>query len=353
MIDYKQIVDNLNTDKIIALMETLGADDYIRKEGYIIFPTICHNESAEDASKKLYYYENSHIFQCYTSCGSMNIFTFMKHYYEARNIQYDWYNDIFKVISDCSNFNLDNTSALTAYHSIADKYITHEVPSLKTYPKGVLECFNKIYPIEWLNDGISKEAMDKFNILYSISQNKIIIPHYDINNNLIGIRGRALNQWEVDNVGKYMPVRIEETWYSHPLSLNLYGLNLNKEYIKRNHYALLFESEKSVMQFESFNRPNCALAVCGSNFNKFQLKLLMKECNPSEIILCFDKEELEGEDTYFNKLYKIGEKYKNYAKFSFIYDRNKLLQLKDSPSDKGQEIFEELLKRRVAIREGE
>lgn len=57
--------------------------------------------------------------------------------------------------------------------------------------------------------------MDKYNILYSISQEKIVIPHYDINNNLVGIRGRALNEWEIENVGKYMPIRIENKWYAH------------------------------------------------------------------------------------------------------------------------------------------
>ena len=37
-------------------METLGADDYVEKPGYVIFPTICHNEDSEEASMKLYYY---------------------------------------------------------------------------------------------------------------------------------------------------------------------------------------------------------------------------------------------------------------------------------------------------------
>ena len=55
--------------------------------------------------------------------------------------------------------------------------------------------------------------------------------------------------------------------------------------------------------------------------------------------MCFDKEELPGEDKYFNKLYSICERYKNYCNFSFVYDRENLLELKDSPSDKGEEVF--------------
>ena len=58
---------------------------------------------------------------------------------------------------------------------------------------------------------------------------KLSFPHYDSNSRLIGIRGRALNEWDIENLGKYMPVQIEKKWYSHPLSLNLYGLNKTKE----------------------------------------------------------------------------------------------------------------------------
>ena len=80
MIDYRGIIEQLDTQKIIQLMEKLGADNYIEKPGYVIFPTICHNEDASEASMKLYYYENSHLFTCYTECGNMGIFQFMKHY---------------------------------------------------------------------------------------------------------------------------------------------------------------------------------------------------------------------------------------------------------------------------------
>ena len=196
----------------------------------------------------------------------------------------------------------------------------------------------------------AKEAMDRFNILYSISQNKIIIPHYDINNRLVGIRGRALDEWEIENIGKYAPVKIEQIWYKHPLSLNLYGLNINKENIKKNHICYIVEAEKSVLEADSFSIPNCCVAICGSNFNKYGLKLLLKECAPSEIVLCLDNEEKPNEDKYFNKLYSICKKYSNYCNFSFVYDRKHLTDYKDSPTDKGEAIFKELLKGRVKVK---
>lgn len=349
MIDYAAIIESLNEDKIKQLLKQLNIP-FIDKGEYLLCKTGCHNVDVEAAAWKLYYYKNTHWFMCYTECGAMSIFKFLKHYYEARQIEYDWYKDIYQVIIDCSNFNPNLAFTPPAYVSLKDKYTIHRrVKDLPTFNDGCLDCFVKTYPTEWLNDGISKAAMDKFNILYSISQNKIIIPHYNVNGQLVGIRGRALNEWEVENVGKYMPVQIEQTWYSHPLSMNLYGLNVTKDSIKKERVCYLFEAEKSVMQVESFNMPNCAVAVCGSNFNKYALNILMSTCAPQEIIICFDKEELPGQDKYFNKLYSIGEKYRNYCNFSFIYDRSNLLNLKDSPSDKGEEIFHQLLEKRVKV----
>lgn len=348
MINYNAIIENLDIDKVKNLLEQMDIP-FQEKEKYLLMPTVCHNSNVDEASWKLYYYKDNHFFYCYTNCLGMSIFKFLEHFYSERGIDFDWYEDIYKVVLDCSNFRLAAPGQPT-YKSIRDLYRRPEQIQLPTYPEGILRTFTKFYPPEWLNDGISKQAMDNFNILYSIPQNKIIIPHYNIDNELVGVRGRALNEWEVENIGKYMPVQIEGKWYSHPLSLNLYGLNKTKENIKETGICFIFEAEKSVLQMDSFDRPNCAAAVCGSQFNKFALKILVQNCHPNEIVVCFDKEELPGQDTYFYKLYNLCKKYRNYANFSFIYDMEGLLDLKDSPTDKGEDIFEKLLQRRVIVK---
>lgn len=349
MIDYKAIIEELDEDKVKNLLNKLEIS-FVDKGDYLLMRTVCHNAYEDEASEKLYYYKNSHLFVCWTHCGNMSIFTFLKNYYEARNIDYDWYTDIYSVILDCSNYN-QNLKGTYRYKSIRDIYKRENNDTeLPTYPIGVLDCFVKFYPPEWLEDGISTTAMDKFNIRYSISQNKIIIPHLNSNGELVGIRGRALNEEEVEILGKYMPVKLENSWYTHPLSMNLYGLYENKENIKESGIVYVCESEKAVLQAESFSTPNCCVAVCGSNFNKKVLRLLIKECNPKEIIICFDKEELPGETKYFLKLWDICQKYKNYCNFSFIYDKENLLNLKDSPTDKGEEVFKKLIEKRVIVK---
>ena len=288
--DYEEIISNLDVDSVISMMEKLGADRHSDRGAYVVFPTICHNIDASEASMKLYFYKDTKLFVCYTECGNMSIFKFLKHYYETRQIEYDWYQDIYEVVRDCSNFKGVDGFVVEKYKSLRDRYeVKRKEKELPKYMSHVLDCFVQTYPQEWLDDGISKKTMDRFNISYSISQNKIIIPHYDILGRLVGIRGRALNDWEVENIGKYAPIQVEGIWYKHPLSMNLYGLDRTFMDIRRNGVCYLFESEKSVLQMDSFSIPNCSAAVCGSNFNKYQLNILMKFCAPSEIVICLTK----------------------------------------------------------------
>ena len=243
---YEEIISNIDDNSIIHLMTELGADRYIEREDSIIFPTICHNIDSSEASMKLYFYKDTKLFVCYTGEGNMSIFKFLKTYYETRQIEYDWYKDIYEVVKNCSTYKAADGFYVEKYKSLKDRYnIQRKEVELPEFSSNVLDCFVKYYPQEWLDDGISKETMDKFNISYSISQNKIIIPHYDIIGRLVGIRGRALNDWEVENIGKYMPIQIENVWYKHSLSMNLYGLDKTYQNIKKTGICYLFEAENN------------------------------------------------------------------------------------------------------------
>lgn len=348
--NYRELIKELNTDKVKQLLDSFEIP-YRETDNALIMPTVCHNADIETASWKLYYYKESHIFHCYTDCSkSMSIFTFLKQYYEVRNIEYNWYSDIYEVVQSCSNLKVFYNDGFR-YNSIRSNYADKKNrKELEVIPEGILDIFTKTYPVEWLRDGISEAAMDKFNILYSIPQNKIIIPHYNVHGELVGIRGRALDPWEVENIGKYMPIQIENKWYSHPLSLNLYGFDKTLKNIKQYGICYVGESEKFVLQSECFSIPNCSVAVCGSTFNKYHLDLLMRYAHPQEIVICFDNEEKKGEQKYFDKLWNMCMKYKNYANISFIYDRKGLTALKDSPTDEGEGIFLKLLVDRIRVK---
>lgn len=350
--NYEAIAESLVPEKIEALLYRLGAEQVERKDTALITNTICHNVSG--GSLKLYYYFNSHLFYCYTDEGAMSIFKFLRHYYDTRSIEYDWYRDIFCVVRECTKDESQRdyiSNLISPREKLSDKYLVPPLPpKLVTYPNGIIEVYRKYYPIEWLNDGITKEAMDKFNIRFSPDENKIVIPHYNEMGQLIGIRGRALNQKDIENFGKYTPMQLEDKWHSHPLSLNLYGLNVTAKNIHETKIAYIFESEKAILQADSFITPNCGVAVCGANLNKNQVRLLMKTAGPRELVICFDNEEKKGELEYFEKLLRLCRKYNKLINMSFIYDRKGLTNPKDSPTDRGEEIFKKLLKERVKVK---
>ena len=371
MIDLNKLLNDLSDEDVINIVLSLGADRYQEQSDAIIFPTICHNEAAEDASMKLYYYKENKKFHCYTDCAAnFNLYSLIEKVWilrggnlvasrELKKSKGDFcFFDTVKYVMDSSNVSVDfNEDRKERYISERQKYQRKKRSiEREAVVDTVLEIFDKIYPVEWLNEGITKDAMDTYGIRYSISRNKIVIPHFDVNWRLVGIRGRALNQDEIDKFGKYMPLEIENKWYTHPLSQNLYGLNFVKRNIQRKDKVIIFEGEKSCLLYHGFvgKDDNIAVACCGSSINQAQISLLMRTCAPSEIIIAFDKEyekanSAEGEK-YFNKLYSLCEKYKNYANFSFIFDRDGLLELKDSPVDKGLETFKKLYESRVIVK---
>ena len=107
-------------------------------------------------------------------------------------------------------------------------------------------------PMEWVREGITPEVMRYYNIRVDAALHKVIIPHVDPDGNLIGIRGRSYDPFEVADGKKYMPVFIEGDAYKHPLGKNLFGLYQNKATIERLGKVLICESEKAVMQAASF-----------------------------------------------------------------------------------------------------
>lgn len=352
-LNYQEITDALTPDLVEQLLYKLGAEEVIKRDTYLITNTICHNES--EGSLKLYYYYDTHLFVCYTSCQNMSPFNFLKHYYENRNIEYDWFKDIYCVLANLTNVSLTTSFDAPAYKSQKDKYERRNRDIvLPSYPDSILSIFSDRLLEEWIMEGISEESMEKYEIKYSISQNKIIIPHRDAEGRLVGIRGRALNKDEVEEFGKYMPIRLENKWYAHPLALNLYGLDKAREAINKTKRVIILEGEKGCLRYNDFYHDNNSVAVCGSNLHKTQINLLLKYTHATEVVIAFDKEYVdpwsEKASNYFNKLSSICKKYSQYYNFSFIFDREGLLDEKDSPVDKGKEVFEELMKKRVIVK---
>lgn len=353
-VDLDELKRKLEPSEIIGILKSLIPNlPFQETNSFLIFPTICHNLNVESASMKLYYYYNTNLFFCYTECNdSFDIYELVKKILILRNLPSD-FNEVFNIICRETDkvFYDFKTPRTDIYESFLSKYDKkNQKVDFTIYNKKLINFFEPYFYSGWIKEGISIESMIKYNIRYSISREQVIIPHYDIDGNLIGIRGRNLNEINILN-GKYIPVKIEKNFCSHPLSYNLYGINFNKEAIKRTKTVFIFEGEKSVLLCDTWYKDNnVSVATCGNKLNKFQINLLLK-LGVQNVVLCYDRmdKDKKSNSEYFNKLKEICKKYNNYMNFSFIYDRNCVLDYKASPVDSGQKIFEQLLSERVVI----
>ena len=354
----KELKKDFTEQEVIKLLAILGSEEYKKSPDgtTLIFKTVCHHGD----SYKLYYYINDKLFHCYTDCGdSFDIYELVRRskdcaFYEAVS----FINEIFGLRGRRKegfekaepNFT-DDWEIFQKYHRLRRK---KENPDYKIYSESLLDYYTKAYPIEWLNEGITKEAMDKFNIRFDIANNKIVIPHYDLNGNLIGIRGRALNQDEIDAGKKYMPCIINKnTILKHPIQFNLYGYYQNRSAISRAKKVVIFEAEKSVLKCEGFyGNNNFTVAVCGNHISSYQRSMILN-LGVKEVMIAFDRDyhEASKEEAYdyANKILNIAYTFCPYVTTYVLWDKENILGYKDSPADKGQEVLEKLMKQKYEV----
>ena len=367
MINKDKIKELISLDNIFELLTIFGGNPTRDKKGVIISDTICHNKPGE-GSHKLYYYENepgNGLFHCYTSgCEepSFDVFTLVMKVFKiqkGKDINFMsaayYINSLFHLVSDVpfSFEEIDNKNEfLELLDSLDEEESTMKKVVLKEYDDTLLKHLKTFRILNWEKEGIHYKTLLKYGIKYYPAEDKIIIPHYDINNRLIGIRGRTLIKEEAEKGGKYMPLMTATQAYNHPLGFSLYGLNLNKDNIRRAKTAIVFESEKSVMMLDEALDNNISCACCGSNISKYQIEELLS-LGVTEICIAFDRQFKELFDDEYNKwvkkLAKIGDKYKNFVNISIILDTKLLTRYKDSPIDRGIDIFMQLYKERYFV----
>ena len=363
--DKLKIREALTDENIYDLLQEWGGDPSRDTFGYVS-ATICHNPPGE-GSRKLYYYENTGLFRCYTGCDSyFDIFELTA---KVAKIQWDkefdlndavrWIAQKFGFSGDHENRpedeDLDDWKYLANYERIQDITVKDNSIILKEYDKSILERFNyevKIGP--WLREGITQAAIEQAQIGYYPGGDQITIPHFDKDGRFIGLRGRTLCADEGERFGKYRPMKINKELYNHPLGMNLYGLNWSKNNINVIKKAIIFESEKSVLMYGSYFGidNNISVACCGSSVSAYQIQMLM-DAGAEEIIIAFDRQFQDIGDNEFkhlkSNLLKLRNKYKNYVNISFIFDKNKITGYKSSPIDEGPEKFLQLFKERIVL----
>ena len=353
-----EIKNSLSIEQVESLIAELGGDP--RRQGdLLVCRTICHGGE----SHKLYYYNNTKLFRCYTECNdTFDLFELIIKIKKQNHENWTLYNAVIYVIN---YFSLDFDYAFPnkkddlldwTLFSKWEKNNNQEeqkIVKLKIYDNTILKNFPRPRILPWEREGILKQVCDDYGICYDPSSGGIIIPHFNINNELVGIRERTLIK-ENEIYGKYRPAVLNGIMYNHPLGFNLYNLNNSKKAISNIKKAIVFEGEKSTLHFASMvgEENDISVACCGSNLINYQFNLL-KSLNVEEIIIAFDRQYKEIGDIewkgWTKKLKNLHDKYGKYVQISYMFDKEHLLDYKDSPIDKGKDIFFELFNKRIVL----
>ena len=377
--DKDEIKNSLVIDDVIRLVAELGGEPIMAPSGtYFTARTICHNILGE-GSHKLYYYDNTKLFQCYTDCaGSFDIYELVqkvKNTNEEFKVGYTkdgptpraWQlYDAVEFVAIYFGFSGESMEFQEMGYQLEDWKIfdkinqrqqkidaPKQIIELTKYDDNILKYLPRPRILSWEKEGITNEVMKNRGIAFDPRTQSIVIPHWDINNNLVGIRERTLVK-EDEKYGKYKPAILNGKMYNHPLGFNLYNLNYSKDAIKLFKKAIIFEGEKSPLLYASyFGEDNdITVATCGNNLLNYQVQLLMS-LGVEEIIIAYDKQFKENGDPEWQRLKKnlinIHLKYGAYVQISYMFDKEDLLDYKDSPIDKGPAVFLKLFQNRITL----
>ena len=306
-VDLKDLKERLSDEDVIKVMRSLKSSPPVIENGSeMVFQTICHNSPSESNSSKLYYYKNTNLFACYTGCeGTFDLFEVVIKALEIQMNRTITLQEAVDYVLGITGMNFGYSSGGSRKPaddwSFLDDYINGRkkrprIIHAEEYNPIVLDVFQDWYYKGWKDEGMTVEAMKEFGIKYWVKENQIIIPHYDINGKLIGIRVRNLDQSAVDKGYKYMPAFVENIRYRHNTSLNLYGLNVVRDKVTSSKKVILFEGEKSsILSRSIYGEHSIAASVSGFNIFRAQRDLLLK-LGVSEVTIAFDKQYRNPEE---------------------------------------------------------
>lgn len=368
--DAQLLKSKLTEKDIVKIIKRLGGELRSENSNEMIFDSITYDIDASSHKPKLYCYKsNLNFVEFHFSMETFDIYDLIKERQRLFGNKYS-FTDCMKFVCetigiDYKSNNLSNVSTTNFVNSNLKRFSqsTKEV-ELKVFDDSILNKFENLYHQSWIDDHISIETMDKYNILYYTFGNQIIIPCYNEKNELIGIRARNINP---DATAKYIPYKDidwrngDNGWYKFNVGSTFFGLNHNLEAICRMKKVIICESEKAVMQGDTyFGKNNIILGMYGSAMTKTKRNKLL-ELGVDEVIIAIDfdyleesyhdeekYEELTDWERYEEKVYKIADMFKGWCNVSVIVDYHPEHK-KDCVTDYSREKFIKLYKNRLTI----
>lgn len=220
-----------------------------------------------------------------------------------------------------------------------------EPPKKSEIKRNVLDWnkdyFNKYVnepPQEWIDEDMTIEALNEYNVRVDKSTNRIVYPVLDVDGNFIGIKGRTkIGNYKALGIQKYMNyTRIGTVDYFQ-------GWQQALEEIQQHKPLIIFEGVKSCIKAWGWGIKN-TVASETANISDGQLEILIRAHLP-EVIIGWDTDQPLQEIASHPKIQML----KKFTRVSVINDTNHLLGEKMAPVDKGERVFRDLYERRVKL----
>ena len=381
--EYEDKITRLSKEEFFDFFNSIGAQP--EYEGNTIrLLELCHKGKDHAAL----FYTDSLKVTCFGGCNTMMLHNWVKRALDldcapqAKELIENWIKRRKIDLSGRSSNLLDDFDEERDYGFVREHIEPLPGISKETIDKLYSEfdaTYETLNRLVWhTKDGIDTEQLQRFDVAYFPERKTIILPHHNINGEIVGMYERNFLPLRKDIKrdfpdipysqlcklprAKYLPLLkmgefandgTEKNSWSFPNSRNLYGLHFAKDAIAETGKAIIFEGAKSVMLAHQYGYPYAVASHtygCGDK----HINMLL-DCGAKEIILAFDRQYKQyGDDSIEFKLYEkktteFAEKIKDYVKVSRIIDTGSLLDYKDAPIDKGKEVFDELFNARELL----
>ena len=280
--------------------------------------------------------ETGSFYDFSTGIGGTAI-TFLQHYYGIS--KHDAIEKLKKYagVSDDVPFQSNKLSAVSVFRKYSTKKHDKNIGENKVLADDYMDRFEK-RPDKlavWEKEGISRESLDRFQVFYDAFSDRLVYPIRNIDGKIVNVGGRTLDpNWKANGQRKY------NYFFSWGTINTIYALAENMDAIKEKREVIIFEGCKSVLLANTWGILNCG-AILTSHLSKLQLRILAKlGCR---VVFALDKDVDVLQDHNIERL-------KQYVAVEYIVDRHNLLDEKDSPVDKGKEVFSALYEARERLR---
>lgn len=294
-----------------------------------------------DNTPSLHIYTEQHRWYCFGCHKGGDIYEWIK-LYEKVSFQ----EAVEKVAQLTGNEVIDCIeSESVGFFKTLNKCLDHKKDDVSRqqldYKTDYEDKYKDELPSEWLNEDMTPEALKAYNIRIDESANRIVYPVLDADDIFISVKGRTRNPY-------YKDIKI-------PKYINYYGIGTIDFFqgwqqaikeIKNRKSVIIFEGIKSCIKTYGWGIKNTVSSET-ANLSDGQLDLLIKT-GIGEVIIGWDNDQSLKTIMANPKIQIL----RRFTKVSAISDRYHILGLPEdklAPADKGEEIFRELLERRIRI----